>query len=425
MSSRRPFLEALGPGLLLAGAAIGVSHLVQSTRAGAVYGFGLLWVVLLANVVKYAAFRFGPQYTAATGTSLLEGYRRQGRLALIIVLILTVGTMFTIQAAVSIVTAGLAKITLGLTLPAQTLAALLMALSAVIIAFGRYRVLDAINKVIVLALTLSTLAAALLLLPKIDWHHTRFFFGDFTLKDMAFAAALVGWMPSAVDVAVWHSLWTLARADDTAKRPSMRAVIADFHLGYWGAAGLALCFVILGAGAMHGTGAVFSDTAAGFAAQVVDLYTAALGAWSRPLISVSAFAVMFSTTLAVVDGLPRTLAVLIRRFYSEEQPWAGEAEDAAFKRLYWGSLLLIGAGAVALLFLMIGALTPLVDLATTLSFLTAPALAWFNHRAVCGEEVPPAMRPSRGLRYLSLTSIGLLTVMSLGYLLFRAWARFA
>ena len=61
--------KALGPGLLMAGAAIGVSHLVQSTRAGAVYGFGLLGLVLLANLAKYPAFRFGPAYAAATGTS--------------------------------------------------------------------------------------------------------------------------------------------------------------------------------------------------------------------------------------------------------------------------------------------------------------------------------------------------------------------
>ena len=44
------FLKSLGPGLLWAGAAIGVSHLVQSTRAGAGFGFALVWVVVLANV---------------------------------------------------------------------------------------------------------------------------------------------------------------------------------------------------------------------------------------------------------------------------------------------------------------------------------------------------------------------------------------
>ncbi len=35
-------IQKLGPGLLFAGAAIGVSHLKQSTRSGADFGFGLL-----------------------------------------------------------------------------------------------------------------------------------------------------------------------------------------------------------------------------------------------------------------------------------------------------------------------------------------------------------------------------------------------
>ena len=49
-------LKNLGPGLLFAGAAIGVSHLVQSTRAGADFGFSLLWALILSNIIKYPFF---------------------------------------------------------------------------------------------------------------------------------------------------------------------------------------------------------------------------------------------------------------------------------------------------------------------------------------------------------------------------------
>ena len=35
------WLKTLGPGILFASTCIGVSHLVQSTRAGALAGFGL------------------------------------------------------------------------------------------------------------------------------------------------------------------------------------------------------------------------------------------------------------------------------------------------------------------------------------------------------------------------------------------------
>ena len=51
--------NTLGPGILFASTAIGVSHLVQSTKAGAIFGFGLLWAVIAANILKYPFFEFG------------------------------------------------------------------------------------------------------------------------------------------------------------------------------------------------------------------------------------------------------------------------------------------------------------------------------------------------------------------------------
>ena len=78
MTVRRLMLT-LGPGILFASTAIGTSHLVQATRAGADYGFALLWAVLAANTAKYPFFEFGTRYANATGTSLIAGYRTFGR----------------------------------------------------------------------------------------------------------------------------------------------------------------------------------------------------------------------------------------------------------------------------------------------------------------------------------------------------------
>lgn len=108
-------MKKLGPGLLFAGAAIGVSHLVQSTRAGADFGFGLIWALLLVHVCKYPFFQFGPRYAIATGESLLDGYLKLGKPILITYFVLNLATMFTIQTAVTIVTAGLAANLFGIT----------------------------------------------------------------------------------------------------------------------------------------------------------------------------------------------------------------------------------------------------------------------------------------------------------------------
>lgn len=72
----------MGPGIMMASAAVGGSHLIASTQAGALYGWQLALVIVLANLFKYPFFRFGPQYTLTTGQTLLEGYAQKSRVYL-------------------------------------------------------------------------------------------------------------------------------------------------------------------------------------------------------------------------------------------------------------------------------------------------------------------------------------------------------
>ena len=75
MSQRAIRLYALlGPGILFAASAIGVSHLVQSTRAGAMYGLAMIPILLVACAAKYPSLLFG-LYPAHTGRTLLHSYR--------------------------------------------------------------------------------------------------------------------------------------------------------------------------------------------------------------------------------------------------------------------------------------------------------------------------------------------------------------
>lgn len=424
----RTFMRALGPGLLFAGAAVGVSHFVQSTRAGADFGFGLLAVIVLANLLKYPAFAFGPHYAAATGTSLLEGYRRQGRWALWVYLALTLCTCFTVQAVVTVVTAGIACAVLGfsyeppkvagLNLSAPVaMSALLMLASAVMLAAGRFKWLDRANKLLVAGLTVSTLAATLLVLPQIEWSQPGWLPPKDALTDRAHLVritALVGWMPSAFDVSIWHSLWTLARRDDTGHRPSVRQALLDFNVGYYGTALLALCFMAMGAGVMFHSGAKFEDNAARFGAQVVNLYAASLGEWSRPLLGLCALSVMFSTTLTVVDGFPRALATLVKRFGEAERE---DGLATLQPRVYRGAMAVMALGSLGILAAVpAGQFKFLVDLATTLSFLSAPFFAVLNHRAVFAPWVAPELRPGERMRWLSLAGIFFLSGFALYFL---------
>jgi len=114
-------LSTLGPGLLYAGAAVGVSHLVMSTKAGATYQFIFLMLIPLVHIIKYPFYKFGPQYTALTGRNILHGYYDLGKWALVMYVIMTLLSMCLIQAAVTIVTSSIAIHFIGFHLPAEYL----------------------------------------------------------------------------------------------------------------------------------------------------------------------------------------------------------------------------------------------------------------------------------------------------------------
>ncbi|WP_240901311.1 Nramp family divalent metal transporter [Thioalkalivibrio sp. XN279] len=413
--------KVLGPGLLMAGAAVGVSHLVQSTRAGAEYGLLLLPVVLLACLLKYPFLEFGPRYAAATGENLLVGYRRLGQWALWLFGLVTVGTMFIVLAVVTLVTAGLAGLLLGIEAPPLQLSAGVLALCILLLAVGNYRGLDLAMKLLMAVLTVSTLLAlALTLVSTPDWSGLSGLdrlpaLG--TATGIAFLLALVGWMPIPVEVAAWHSLWTRERAAQTGHAPTLAEALTDFRLGYAGAVVLAAAFVLLGALLMHASGLRFADSAVGFSGQLVELYTQNLGAWSRPLITIAALSTMFSTTLAVADAYPRVLAAILDAAAARVDD-AGDARPPR-RGPYLAGVGVVSGGALLVLVFAGEGFTRLIDFATTLSFVAAPLIAWITLRAVTAPHVPQEARPGPALRTLAWVGLVSGALFSLAWIAWR------
>jgi Mn2+/Fe2+ NRAMP family transporter len=300
------FLKKLGPGLLFAGAAIGVSHLVQSTRAGADFGFGLLWALLLVNLFKYPFFQFGPRYAMATGESLLEGYQKLGKGVLLAYFALSLGTMVTIQAAVTIVTAGLAVQLFGITTDITLWCFIITAICFAILIIGKYKVLDTVMKVIISILTVTTVIAVASAVgfneSSIEWTQVL----PKNNTQWVFLIAFMGWMPAPLDVSVWHSLWTIEKQKTLSKPPNKNMI--DFKIGYLITLFLGVCFLSLGALVMFGSGQTFSNQGVTFSKQLIDLYTTNLGSGAFLIIALAAFTTMFSTTLTCLDASPRAMA---------------------------------------------------------------------------------------------------------------------
>ena len=398
-------ISKLGPGLLFAGAAIGVSHLVQSTRAGADYGWGLIWALLLVNIFKYPFFQYGPRYAMATGESLLDGYNKVGKIFLIIYFVLNLATMFTIQTAVTIVTAGLASSLFGITDNMVVWSLIITIGCYVILLFGRYQLLDKMIKIIILVLAVSTIfSTGVASFNSNEVYSFKQVFPNGA--GLVFLVAFMGWMPAPLDISIWHSIWAIEKNKN--QKITNKESLFDFNVGYISTVILGICFVSLGALVMYNSGVSFSNSGSVFAGQLIELYTSNLGDSFYLIISICAFTTMLSTTITCLDASPRTMSRATQLLTNQIN-----------KNYYFHWISVLSLGTMLIFYFLLSEMGALVEIATVLSFVTAPFYAILNYKLVVSKNMPKPHRPSKSMRILSITGILFLTLFALGYILTR------
>ena len=230
-----------------------------------------------------------------------------------------------------------------------------------------------------------------------------------------FLLALMGWMPTAVDLSSWNSLWTLERMKQTNYKPKLRETLFEFRLAYLITGGLAIMFVTLGAFMFYGSGNELPNNNGLFAIEIVTLYTSTIGDWSYIIIAASAFTVMFGTIIAVLDGYSRSLQRTIELIFTKKE----EKIRTKFRILYVIFLLLLSVGSLTVIFQFGNNLKELVDFATVLSFVIAPIIAIFNFRLVTGNFLDKESQPSIILKILSFAGIIFLSGFAIFFLLMK------
>ncbi|WP_422355877.1 NRAMP family divalent metal transporter [Roseivirga pacifica] len=410
MNQRKQLLKAFGPGILFASTCIGVSHLVQSTRAGADYGFELVIFIILANLFKYPFFEFGSRYAAATGKNLLEGYLKEGKWVLWLYFIISLVSMFTVTAAVTFVTAGMLNNLLGIDFNPTYMSGLILLFCTAVLMLGKYHLLDTLLKIIGSVLLLSTLVAFFGVLGKGRITPIEGFIPQelFERNGIIFLIALMGWMPTAVDLSTWNSIWAVEKMKDNGGQSNLKNILFDFNFGYIITAVLALCFLTLGAYVMYGSGEELSSNSTVFSDQVVSLYTNALGSWAYPVIAIAAFSTMFSTTITVVDGYGRSMGETLRILFFRQKN---------SKTMYYGTMALVSAMAFLFIAYLSSNLKDLVDLATTFSFVVAPLIAWINYKVIMSKQIASEFRPKPWLKTLAISGLIFLTAFAITYLI--------
>ncbi len=386
----------------MAATAIGASHLVLAPSAGALYGWSLLWLMGFTHLYKYPAFDFGPRYAVATDTSLIDGYARvpgPRGWALWVFLLGTVVQGVTVLAGVLSV----AAVVIHAAFPISVLAwCVILGLSgAWLLWSGRFAGLSAISKWMLLFLALMTTVAFAATPPPseawIDLVRPHLPAGSLVL-----VAAILGWMPTGIDVAVWHSMWALERravwAERAAvrsnrRRPILRVARADLWAGYGLSLILAVMFLALGVAVLHPAGLV--PQGADVAVTIARLYTGVLGGWALYPFLIAAFFGMVSTTYGVMDGFPRAFADTVPRLW---------ADASAGGRLYWGFLGMTLALAIVEIAILPDPLL-LVTVAAVVSFLLAPIQYFLNYWCVTRLIEEPEFRPGKALRAWAILGI--------------------
>ena len=398
------FLKKLGPGILFAGAAIGVSHLVQSTKAGADFGFGLVWALLLVNLFKFPFFQYGPKYANATGESLLEGYKKLGANILYFYVIISLATMFTIQTAVTIVTAGIASSLTNNIISVEQWTIIILIVCFILLYFGKYKMLDKMIKIVISILALSTILATYLAFNNFSY--------DFNLSqvlpknnvEIAFLIAFMGWMPAPLDISVWHSIWTIEKNKSDGIQ-EMKTTLFDFNVGYFGTIILGISFVLLGYFVMNGSNLSFSSSATTFATQLIEMYTSTFGSWSYIIIGLATFTTMFSTTITTLDASPRAM-------HKATELISNKKIKNGY--IYWLFFLVIGT--ITIFFNFNSEMGTLVKVATIVSFITAPFYAIINYILISSSHTPKKYRPSTFMHILSTIGIFFLLGFGIWYL---------
>ncbi len=311
--------------------------------------------------------------------------------------------MFTIQTAVTIVTAGIASSLFGNFVSTEIWSIIILFICISILIIGKYKLLDNLMKVIIVTLTISTVFAVALAFSGSNEVISLKQVLPENKIEIAFLIAFMGWMPAPLDISVWHSLWSIEKKKDTILKP--KEALFDFNIGYLSTIILGIGFVSLGALIMHNSGETFSKSASVFSSQLISMYTKSLGSWAYLFIGIAAFTTMFSTSLTTLDASPRAMHRTSQLLFKN-----------SFKKGYILWIGLLTVGTILILLFFISEMGLLIKIATILSFITAPFYAIVNYKLISSKHTPKEWRPSKPLHVLSLLGILFLIGFSIWYL---------
>ncbi len=421
-------LRSIGPGLIITASIVGSGEVIATPKVAGEAGFTLLWFVVLGCFIKvFVQVELG-RYAVSTGQTTLEAMNSIPGPRFIVswLLWLWLGMYVALVFQVAGIVGGVADVfaAAGLTMNKKLLAIGVGGSCALLLALGRYRLVEHLSTWMVALFTLATVIAV----GSLQWSPYAITAANvmegFQFKlpenfNTAFAAfGIIGVGASEL---IYYPYWCLEKGyaanvgarDGTPQWTGralgwMRVMRVDAWISFVIYTLATMAFYLLGAAVLHSKGLQVND--AGMIDTLAHMYAESFGAWGLHVFLVGAFFALYSTVFVSTASNARLLvdaAALFKvtRYRTpEHRAWAVKVCVILLPALSVG-LYMIWEKPVTLV--LIGA----VSQGLMLPFLAGAAL-YFRHR-----RLDAALRPGHAwtlclwISALSMIAIGIYQVV--------------
>ncbi len=344
----RARFRGLGPGLLAAATGVGAGDLIATMVAGAQYGTLLLWAALLGTVLKLGLGEGVGRWHIASGTTLLDGWRRLGYWATGFFGLYIVIWGF-VYGATAMSAVGLPLNALFGGLPVRGWAMIAGVAGLVLVWLQRYHVFEKFMTVLVLIKFASVVSIAVLVSPDLG----NLFNGlvpRLPAGSTVYVLGLIGGVGGTITMAA-YGYWMFAKGWKGTGWLSMMRL--DNAVGYVMTGIFVVAMLIVGSTILFGQDLTESDSG------LLTLGTALgerYGDWSRILFLVGFLAVTSTSLLGVWNGVSLLFADWTRTIRLPHGRAAGDGtayQPAAVERSlpFRGYLLWLTVPPMGLLFL--------------------------------------------------------------------------
>ena len=409
--------------------AAGSGELLFTPRVGALYGYQLLWMLLIAVSFKWFINREIGRFAVCTGRNLVAGFTQLPGPRLWAVWLILVPQLFVAVTAIAGL-AGSAATAVVLALPGDVRMwmVILTLLSTALVTLGQYKKVERTATVIAVALAVSSITAAIAVGPDLS-AITRGLTPAIPEEiDYREVLPWLGFMLSGAAGLIWYSFWVVAKPygagamrrsgdtvsvapeDETRLRGWVQVMTIDCTVAVVGTVLVTIAFLILGAELLGPQRVVPEED------RVAEVLGRLLGdVWGRAgfwFMVLGVFVGFWDTVLSDQDGHGRMFATGLRLVFAK---WGVKGGWLDERRLQKAVVIVLVTILPITIYLIAGQPVELLKIAGAIEAAHIPvvtALVLYLNRTL----LPSSLAPSRLTFAATVVSGGFFAVFAVLYI---------